>query len=311
MTDKKLPDDYLQYPRRSYGMDHDLYDWSMLSDRQKINWPDGKKLALWVNVPIQFFPLNQRGEPFKVPAGMTMPYPDLRHYSLRDYGNRVGIYRLFKAFDQYDIKPTFAINAQAAMTMPNLMEQINDRGNDVICHGMHMDALHHNGLSEQQEKDLIQKSLETLGNTINSEIKGWLSPAKNQSSNTLELLSQFGLGFVCDWVNDDMPYQFKTKQGSLSNMPLSTELEDYFVIQQNFHSEQSWLEQICDACDFLIEEAKQKGGRLLALNIHPWLMGQPHRIDFLEQLFEHLSKNQDIWHAGANEIYEHWHSRLN
>lgn len=311
MTDKKLPDDYLQYPRRSYGMDHDLYDWSMLSDRQKINWPDGKKLALWVNVPIQFFPLNQRGEPFKVPAGMTMPYPDLRHYSLRDYGNRVGIYRLFKAFDQYDIKPTFAINAQAAMRMPNLMEQINDRGNDVICHGMHMDALHHNGLSEQQEKDLIQKSLETLGNTINSEIKGWLSPAKNQSSNTLELLSQFGLGFVCDWVNDDMPYQFKTKQGSLSNMPLSTELEDYFVIQQNFHSEQSWLEQICDACDFLIEEAKQKGGRLLALNIHPWLMGQPHRIDFLEQLFEHLSKNQDIWHAGANEIYEHWHSRLN
>ena len=119
MTDKKLPNDYLQYPYRSYGMDHDLYDWSMLSDRKKVTWPEGKKLALWINVPIQFFPLNQRGEPFKVPAGMTMPYPDLRHFSLRDYGNRVGIYRLLKAFDQYGIEPTFAINSCLLYTSPS------------------------------------------------------------------------------------------------------------------------------------------------------------------------------------------------
>ncbi|MBX2846777.1 MAG: polysaccharide deacetylase family protein [Acidiferrobacterales bacterium] len=310
MSDTKLPNDYLLYQHRSYGMDHDLYDWSMLTERSKISWPNNRKLALWINVPIQFFPLDQRGDPFKVPAGMTMPYPDLRHYSLRDYGNRVGIYRLFKAFDQYGINPTFAINAQAAQRMPSLMEQIKARDNNIICHGLHMDALHHNGLTEQQEKDLIQQSLELLQEATRADIKGWLSPAKNQSSNTLELLAEAGLEFICDWVNDDMPYRFNTKR-ELSNMPLSTELEDYFVIQQNFHSEQSWLDQTRDACDFLIEEAKQQGGRLLALNIHPWLMGQPHRICFLEQLLEYLSNNQDIWHAGANQIHAHWLSQQN
>jgi len=306
MSNNKLPDDYLEYPKRGYGMDHDRYVWSMLSDRPRIQWPDDKKLALWINVPIQFFPLNQSGEPFKVPGGMTMPYPDLRHYSLRDYGNRVGIYRLLAAFDQYKIKPTFAINSLAAQRMPRLMAQINQRQDDVICHGLHMDAIHHNGLNEQQERDLIKQALSTLNDACDSEIKGWLSPAKNESSRTLDLLAEQGIEFVCDWVNDDMPYTFKTKHGKLGSMPLSTELEDYFVIQQNYHSEQSWLEQACDACDFLINEAEQQGGRLLALNIHPWLMGQPHRIIFLEKLLEYLSNNPAIWHAGANQIHQHW-----
>jgi hypothetical protein len=94
-----LDKSHLVYPQRKYGMDHDRYKWSMLSDRKAVTWPGSKKLAVWVNVPLQFFPLDQKGVPFSVPGGMTMPYPDLRHYSLRDYGNRVGIYRFFKAFD--------------------------------------------------------------------------------------------------------------------------------------------------------------------------------------------------------------------
>ena len=94
-----LPDDYLEYPKRHYGMDHDRYDWAMLSERQPVTWPDEKPLALWINVSCQHFPLNQSGKPYAPPGGMTMPYPDLRHYSLRDYGNRVGIYRLLDALD--------------------------------------------------------------------------------------------------------------------------------------------------------------------------------------------------------------------
>ena len=162
MTNKQLPNDYLDYQHRAYGMDHDKYQWSMLSNRPQINWPDDKKLALWINVPIQFFPLDQRGEPFKVPGGMTMPYPDLRHYSLRDYGNRVGIYRLLDAFDKFDCKPSFAINSTAAARAPYLMEQINDRNASVICHGLHMDALLHAGLNQAEERDLIKRAIEQL-----------------------------------------------------------------------------------------------------------------------------------------------------
>lgn len=306
MSEKKLPHDYLEYPHRSYGMDHEHYDWSMLSERPKIAWPGGKKLALWINVPIQFFPLDQRGDPFKVPAGMTMPYPDLRHFSLRDYGNRVGIYRLLEAFDKYGIKPTFAINSEAAKRMPYLIDQINDRKDEIICYGLHMDALHHAGLSEAQERDLIKQAMTQLSESTLSSIHGWLSPAKNQSPNTLNLLREQGIDYVCDWVNDELPYRMKTNHGPITAMPLSTELEDYFIIQQNFHSEQSWLEQVCDACDFLIDEGTTQGGRMLSLNIHPWLMGQPHRISYLEQALDYLSSKKEIWHAGANQISTHW-----
>ena len=100
---------YLKYPHRSLGMDHSLYKWSMLDDRPPIQWPNGKKLALWINISLQFFPLNQQNKPFPVPGGMTMPYPDLRHYTLRDYGNRIGIYRFFDALDQYGMRSSIAM----------------------------------------------------------------------------------------------------------------------------------------------------------------------------------------------------------
>ena len=102
----------LDYPNRRYGNDHDRYAWSMLTDRPPLVWPQGAGLALFVVVPLQFFPLNPQGKPLKVPGNMVMPYPDLRHYTLRDYGNRVGIHRLLKALDAASVVPTFAVNTR-------------------------------------------------------------------------------------------------------------------------------------------------------------------------------------------------------
>ena len=306
MTDKQLPPDYLEYKERHYGMDHDRYDWSMLENRKPVEWPDGKSLALWINVPLQFFPLNQKGVPFKVPGGMTMPYPDLRHFSLRDYGNRVGIFRFLKAFDKYGVKPTFAVNTRFAERTPYLMDAIKERGDEVICHGRHMDALHYGGQPIEEEEALIEQALDGLRKLSDQNVKGWLSPAKNQSENTPDTLAKNGIEYFCDWVNDDMPYEFKTSNGPLVAMPLSTELEDRFVIQNNLHSEESWCQQVTDACDFLIEETEKHGGRILALNIHPWLMGQPHRIGFLETALEKIVGNPLVWTASASEIMQTW-----
>ncbi|SEL23813.1 Peptidoglycan/xylan/chitin deacetylase, PgdA/CDA1 family [Colwellia chukchiensis] len=296
-----LDKEHLQYPQRSYGMDHNRYEWQMLAQQQAIVWPENKKLALWINVPLQFFPLDQKGIPFKVPGGMTMPYPDLRHYSLRDYGNRVGIYRLLKAFDKYKVTPTFAMNSELAKRTPYLLDVIKERQDEVICHGMHMDALHYGGQNIQEETALVAESLDTLRHLTKQNITGWLSPARNESENTPELLASNGIKYFCDWVNDDMPYQFNTQNGPLWAMPLSNELEDKFIIMDNLHSEDSYVEQICDACDFLSEEATTQGGRILALNIHPWMLGQPHRIAKLEKVLEYVTA-QNIWSASASEI---------
>ncbi len=297
-----LDKSHLEYPHRSHGMDHDRYAWSMLTDRPNVTWPSKKPLAVWVNVALQFYPLDQKGVPFKVPGGMTMPYPDLRHYSLRDYGNRVGLFRVLKALDKYGITPTFAMNTLLAKRTPYLVDMLKARGNEIMCHGYHMDALHYGGQDKQQESDIIKASVEELRDLTGQDIKGWLSPARNESENTPDLLKQHGIDYFCDWVNDDMPYEFNTTNGPLWAMPLSNELDDSFIMMTNLHSEDSYAEQVIDACDFLLKEAKQlDSGRILALNIHPWMLGQPHRIGALEKVLEYISA-QNVWNGSASEL---------
>ncbi len=301
-----LDQEHLQYPHRSYGMDHDRYDWSLLSQRKPVKWPEGKRLALWVNVGLQFYPLNQQGKPFAVPGGMTMPYPDLRHFSLRDYGNRVGIYRFLQAFDRYGVVPTFAVNTELVERAPYLLQRILERGDEIICHGWNMDSLHYGGQPREEEAELVGRSLERLRELSGQTVRGWISPARNESEHTPELLAENGIEYFCDWVNDDMPYPFRTAAGELTAMPLSNELEDRFVLMNNLHSEQSWLEQVCDACDFLLAEAETGGGRILALNIHPWMLGQPHRIGKLEAALDYITGRAGVWSASAGDIYDTW-----
>lgn len=304
-----LDRDHLEYPLRRYGMDHERYDWSMLTDRKPVKWPGDARLALWVNVSLQHFPLNQKKDQVGVPGGMTMPYPDLRHYSLRDYGNRVGIYRVLQALDKYGVKPTFAINTRLAERIPYLLEKVCERGDEIICHGWQMDHIHYGGMPLEAERELVQRSVSRLRELSGQAVRGWLSPAQNQSENTPELLAEAGIEYHCDWVNDDMPYEFRTDAGNLIALPLSNELNDRFILQSNLHSEESYAEQIEDACDFLLSEAAEQGGRVLALSIHPWMLGQPHRIGQLERVLKHITSQDGVWSAGASEILNAWRNQ--
>ena len=292
----------LLYKDRRYGMDHSRYAWSMLEDRDPVQWPEEKKVALWVNISLQFFPLNQKDKTFQVPGGMRMPYPDLRHFSLQDYGNRVGIYRILRILDKYGLKPTIAMNAQVAQNYPALRDRIVARGDEIIAHGLHMDALHHSGISPELERERVHQTLKILREQTGQSVQGWLSPGKSQSFITPELLAENGIRYMCDWVNDALPYTFHTNGGDLVALPLSTELEDTFILINNLHPTQSYVEQINDAMYFLRREAHSKGGRLLALSIHPWLLGQPHRIKQFEAMIQALTAHDDVWCATSSEI---------
>ena len=144
------------YSHRRYGMDHTRYDWQTLRSRPRVVWPDDQRLALWVNVSLQFFPLSTTDKTFPVPGGMRMPYPDLRHYSLRDYGNRVGIYRVLKVLDKYGVRPTFAMNADVALRYPTLCNRIVQRGDEIIAHGVNMDSLHHEQIDPVLEAERFE-----------------------------------------------------------------------------------------------------------------------------------------------------------
>ena len=300
-----LAPEHLQYPHRAYGMDHDRYRWSRLSERQPVNWPGGNRLALWINVSLQHFPLNQRGEPFPPAGGMTMPYPDLRHYTLRDYGNRVGIYRVLDALQSGNLPASFAVNGELAVRVPQLIRLVAAQG-EIIAHGWNMDSPHYGGMDNKQEKQLIARTLHELRSLTGQAVEGWLSPGRNESESTPERLAEQGVSYFCDWVNDDLPYTFNTASGHLTALPLSTEIEDVFVLLNNLHSEDSWVEQVCDACDLLLQEAQAAGGRLLSLSIHPWLIGQPHRIGRLERILDYLLSHPGIWPATPGEIVRSW-----
>lgn len=296
--------DPLAYPMRRHGMDHDRYAWSMLGDRKPVQWPGGKTLALWVNVGMQFFPMNPQKKPLSVAGNMTMPYPDLRHYSLRDYGNRVGIQRLLNAFDRYGVKPTFAFSTRLAEREPALLRQVLERGDEIACHSWSMDTAHAGGLDPATEAELVKRAVGGLRELTRRDIRGWISPGKIQSAATPELIKAEGIEWCGDWVNDDMPYAFRTDHGPLWAMPLSTELEDRFVLLDNLHPAASWAEQVCDACDLLRQEAETQGGRILALSIHPWVLGQPHRIKYLEQALEYVTAQPGVWSASASDILD-------
>ena len=219
-----MSNELLDYPERRYGMDHDRYDWSMLQDREPVSWPGGKPLALWINISVQHFPLSGEKPVVAPPGALTMPYPDLRHYTLRDYGNRVGIYRLLKLMAEYEASPALAISGAVAERYPKLLDRLALTPYEWLGHGWNMLCMHAGEVDAATEAGWISDSRRALEQFTDRPIKGWLSPGRIQTANTPELLVKDGFTYQCDWVNDELPYTFKTTEGDMTRLPSCLEL---------------------------------------------------------------------------------------
>lgn len=297
-----ISDDYLKYPKRRYGMDHERYAWSMLHTRKPVQWPGGAKVALWVTVSLQWFPLDQQGKPFKALGSLQTAYPDLRHYTLRDYGNRVGIFRIMKALEKHGIRASAPVNAAVAARYPSLVQEIVAKGWEIVGHGLDMDRLHYEGMAD--EEGVIFKSLETLGRF--GKVRGWLSPAKSESHQTLDLLAKAGIDYVCDWVNDDMPYPMKAGGRTLHAMPHSNDIEDATILIGMKHDEDELADQWLDHFEVLWDEAATQGGRIMVLPLHSWVIGHPYRIGTLETVLGKIMSRPGVWPATGAEILDAW-----
>ena len=301
---------YLQYPRRGYGMDHDRYEWSMLKDRPAVTWPGGAKIALFITPAIEVFPLDQQGKPFKLPGGMVTPYPDLRHFTLRDYGARVGVWRMLELFDRLRLKATWAINGRAVERYPYLVKALTDRADDEIAaHGWDMDSPHYGGQPEDEERALVARTLDALRDFTGRTVEGWVSPGRSESMATPDLIAAQGVSWFGDWTNDDMPYPFRTASDPLTAMPLSADVDDRQILVEFRHSELDFTQQVIDQFDYLAREAETAGGRVMSLSLHPWVIGQPHRIGALEKALEHIASRSGVWTATAGEIAAAWRAQ--
>jgi allantoinase len=298
-----LDPSYTQYPKRLHGYDHDLYPWSAMNERKPVAWPNGKSVAIWLCVSLEWFPILPSDTPFRAPGHMQTAYPDYRHYTAREYGTRVGMYRLLDAFAKADVKASFATNSAIAERYPQLVTEIVAAGHEIIAHSTDMNGTIATGLPIEEERALITQSLDTLERATGARPKGWLSIARSQSWNTADLLKEAGLTYCCDWVNDELPYAFNN---GLINLPLNHELSDRQIITVQQQSADSYAQSMEDAFDWLAAEAKRYGGRMLPMHITPYIMGLPYRIDAFEALLANLAKRPEAWFATGCEIVESW-----
>ena len=296
---------YLDYPKRRHGYDHDLFEWSSMKDRAPLAWPGGAKVGVWFCVSLEYFPMTPSDTPFRAPGHMQTPYPDYRHYTAREYGTRVGIYRLLDAFASVDAKVSVATNSAIAERYPELIADIVAGGHEIVAHSTDMNGTIASGLAEEDERSLIATSLDTLERATGVRPRGWLSIARSQSWNTPRLLKEAGVGYCCDWVNDELPYRFAN---GLINLPLNHELSDRQIIATQQQSADSYAQSIGDAYDWLASEAEAQGGRMLPLHVTPYIMGLPYRIGAFETLLRHL-RDKDVWFATGGEVVAAWEAQ--
>lgn len=294
---------YLEYPRRAQGYDHALYPWSALKDRAPVRWPSGA-VAVWICVSLEWFPITPVDSPFRAPGHMQTAYPDYRHYTARDYGNRVGAWRFLDAFKAAGVRVSFATNAAVAERYPELIAAILADGHEIVAHSTDMNGTIDSSLPEADERVLIASALARLEAAAWVKPTGWLSIARSQSWRTLDLLKEHGLTWCADWVNDELPYRFTN---GLIDLPLNHELSDRQIIAVQQQSADSWAQSMADAFDWLAREAAESGGgRTLPIHLTPYIMGLPYRIGAVEALLAQLTARSEAWFAPGGEIIAAW-----
>ena len=290
---------YLQYPLRRRGMDHDLYPWSSIFGRSPPPWRGGARIAIALMVSVEWFPIVPGAAPFRAPGHMQTAYPDFRHYTARDYGDRIGAYRLLDAFAACGAKGTFAVNAAVAERYPELVDVIMQGEHEIVAHGRDMDDTIASPSDEARERTIIGEALDTLEQATGTRPRGWMSIARSQSFATPRLLAEAGLEYMCDWVNDDLPVRFDTPAGPILNLPFNHELSDRQIITLQQQSAESFVEQVRDAWTWLDAEAAP---RILPLHLTPYITGLPYRIGAIEDLLGWLAERPGTAFLSASDL---------
>ena len=297
---------------RRFGMDHNHYDWSPITKRGVLRWPDSARVAICVIVNLERFEWQAPEGSFQAASlsgGISpRPFPDYMRLSHRDYGHRVGIFRVLDVLEKYGIKPTVAMDALSAEHYPFLVNHCLQRGCEIIGHGISVSQMITSNMSEQQEREYIRNSVGTLKRTTGVAPVGWLGAEYGESARTPQLLSQEGIRYVCDWTNDEQPYLLKTANGELFALPIMLELDDVNALWDRHVAIGRYKDMLKEAFDTMYRDSSESG-RLLTLNLHPWLIGQPFRIRYLDDALGHMMRRKKVWAASGSEIIE-WY-RLN
>jgi len=293
---------------RQVGMDNPHYAWSPIPSRDRLIWPDGARVAVAVLVNLEHLEWDPPAGTYQSPhlyshLALQRPLPELWSLSSREYGHRVGIFRLLDALAAAGLRPTIAMDAFTARNYPFLVRHCTARGLEIIAHGISVSRMITNRMSIEEERAYIRESIEAVTAAVGRAPAGWHGPEYGESERTPKLLAEQGLSYVCDWVNDEQPYRMTVPSGELFALPLMIELDDVFALRDRCFRIDEYADQIAEAFETIHREAAETG-KVFVLNLHPFISGQPFRICFLERVFASIGRRQGVWSASGHEIID-------
>ena len=279
--------------------DPGLYPYLPYKERPKIVWPGGKKLAFWVAPNIEFYELNPPLNPQR--KSWPRPLPDVSGYSYRDFGNRVGHWRLMDAMDEFGVRGSVSLSVAMCQHHPEIIEACNTRKWEFFSHGIY-NTRYIYGMDEAQERAVIQDSIDTVKAATGQSIQGYLAPALTHTTRTMDLAAECGLTYTCDLFHDDQPLPVKVKSGRLISMPYSLEVNDHYAYNVFGFSPEQYTDLLKRQFDTLLEEGDQSG-TVMCIPLHAYLVGRAHRINPFREALKYITAHtDDIWITTAAEI---------
>ena len=277
-----------------------LVDYSPIIERPAIKWPNDARVAFWIAPNVEHYEYLPDFDGQRDPWP-RVPSPDVQQYSYRDYGNRVGFWRMLEVLDKHGIRCTVSLNLAVLEHYPEIGEAMVQRGWDFMSHGIY-NTQYLSTYSEEREREFYRDNIDTLKRHTGKTLKGMLGPAITGTERTPDLMSEAGLIYHTDWLHDDQPVPIKVSTGKLISMPYSVELND--APNYRLHYEGDFWAQICkDQFDQLYKEGAESG-RVMCMPLHPYLTGQPHRAKYLDEVLGYIMSHDGVWQTTADDIAE-------
>ena len=278
----------------------DRITYSPISGRAPLKLPDGKRMAVWVIVNVEEWDINQT-MPRTVltpPAGGS-PMPDIPNWAWHEYGNRVGFWRMLKVFDDFKLPAALAINGSAIAAYPQIAEAAKARNWEFMGHGF----TQRNMQKVENEHDDICKTADVIEAATGRRPRGWLGPGLTETWNTPDLLKQEGYEYVCDWVLDDQPVWLKTTTAPIVNIPYTQECNDVAMMLIQHHKASEYYDRAIDQFEQIYADSADSA-RIMALVVHPYIMGAPHRLKHFRRIFETIQQKSDVAFMTGEQILE-------
>ncbi len=279
-------------------MDNELFPYTPITERPPITWPGGARVAFYVGLNIEHYQVDRPSTSiFGGTAGLA---PDPLNYGWRDYGPRVGIWRLIESLDRHGIRASVLLNSDVCSRYPQILRAGLERDWAWLAHGRD-NSTFQAGMNRDEERAYLTEVVTTIEKATGRRPQGWLGPALTETFETPSLLAELGLRYTLDWTNDDQPYEL-TVPGMLS-VPYSIEMNDVTLFVTKSYTGPQFLEAVKDQLDQLYADSAESG-RVMALPLHPFSVNQPFRHKYLDQALEYIAGHEGVWLATSDEIAE-------